>query len=87
MKKRVLIIDDDPNMRQVAAEIIRKLGWEPLEAKNGSEGVRMSIEEQPDLVVIDFSVTDPIRRETARILKKDPRTAKIPIIAHSIWIL
>jgi DNA-binding response OmpR family regulator len=66
MKKRALIIDEDPKMRQVVADLC-KLGWASLEAKSAAEALKKSIEEKPDFVIMDVSLPDNSKKETAQI--------------------
>ena len=53
MAKKVLVVDDDPDVRVFNTTILEENGYLPLEAENGEEGLRMIKAEKPDLVILD----------------------------------
>jgi twitching motility two-component system response regulator PilH len=53
MGKRVLVVDDDPDVRLFSVTVLEENGYEPLEAENGEDGLQMIRAEQPDLVILD----------------------------------
>jgi len=53
MAKKVLVVDDDPDVRLFNATVLEENGYLPLEAENGEEGLRMIQAERPDLVILD----------------------------------
>ena len=53
MGKRVLVVDDDPDVRLFTTTVLEENGYVPLEAENGEDGLRMIRSEQPDLVILD----------------------------------
>lgn len=81
MSKKVLIVDDDAKNRKLLRILIQNAGYETLEAENGEEAVRLAKEHIPALIFMDnrMPVMDGIT--ATKILKAEPSTAKIPIIA------
>ena len=81
MIRRVLIVDDDEKNLKLMRMLIQDAGYETIEAENGEDAVRLAIEHVPDLVLMDnrMPVMDGIT--AAKILKTNPATAKVPIIA------
>ena len=53
MAKKVLVVDDDPDVRLFNTTVLEENGYLPLEAENGEEGLRMIQTEKPDLVILD----------------------------------
>lgn len=81
MSKKVLIVDDDGKNLKLLRILIQNAGYETLEAENGEEAVRLAKEHIPALILMDnrMPVMDGIT--ATKILKAEPTTAKIPIIA------
>jgi len=59
MKDKVLIVDDEPNIRGSLAKALRGAGYEPIEAADGSEACIRYAEHEPDLVLLDLNM--PVR--------------------------
>ncbi len=79
--RTLLIVDDFDDNRQMYAEFLTYSGFRVLEASNGAEAVAKASEHLPDLVVMDLSLPVLDGWEATRLLKGDPRTRHIPIIA------
>jgi CheY-like chemotaxis protein len=84
-RKKILIIDDHPDIRRVLTITLRHLGYHTCEASDASGGIRMSLLENPDLIVMDLSLPDSSGLETAKRIKENSRTSQIPIVACSGW--
>lgn len=78
--KKILVIEDNLDVRENIQEILELSGYEVLVAENGKEGKERAISERPDLILCD--VTMPILDGfgVLRILSKRPETADIPFI-------
>ena len=85
MGKKILIIEDNADLRRILAFTLRYMGYEPLEAKDGYVGIRMSLAERPDLVLLDLGLPGMSGIETANEIKKNPDTVQIPIVAYTAW--
>jgi two-component system, cell cycle response regulator DivK len=79
--KTVLLVEDNEDNRIIYATALRYAAYTVLEAITGTEGVRKAREEHPDLILMDISVPELDGWEATAILKSDPKTAHIPIIA------
>jgi CheY-like chemotaxis protein len=79
--KTVLLVEDNEDNRTVYRTILEHFGYGVIEARNGEDGVRMAREDDPDLILMDISIPLIDGWEATRILKGDPATAEIPIIA------
>lgn len=78
--RRVLVVDDEPD---VVESITFRLGLENiecLEANDGAEGLRIAQEALPDLIVLDVMMPKLTGYKVARALRQDERCRHIPII-------
>lgn len=78
---RVLIVDDDPNCRQILELMLTREGFTAFTAVNGAEGVRLAQSVRPDLIVMDILMPVMSGTEAATELKSDPEFAGVPIVA------
>jgi two-component system, cell cycle response regulator DivK len=79
--KKVLIVEDHADMRELLTWQIELMGLLPIAAKHGREGVEKAISEQPDLILMDIMMPGMDGWAAARELKGNPETNKIPILA------
>ena len=87
MNKRVLVIEDQPDNRQILRDLLGSVGIEVLEAHNGAEGVRMAGETRPDLILMDIQMPEMDGYQATRSIKADPDTASIPVIVVTSYAL
>lgn len=80
-KKRVLIVDDDGKNLKLLRILIQNAGYETMEAENGEEAVKLAKEHLPALILMDNRMPVMDGQTATKILKAEPTTAKIPIIA------
>ena len=71
--------------RTLLALMLSRLQCEVIEAGAGSEAIEKALAETPDLIIMDLVLPDIDGIEVTARLKKNPRTAHIPVIAHTIW--
>ena len=77
----VLIVEDNLDNRIIYRTILEHAGFLVIEAEDGATGVRLVREHRPDLVLMDISIPVIDGYEATRMLKADPSTAAIPIMA------
>ena len=77
----VLIVDDNERNLRLARDVLRAGGLRTAEAATGREGIARALELHPDVVLMDVRLPDVDGVEAARLLKADPRTAAIPVVA------
>lgn len=80
MTKRVLIADDSTNTRGILRFMLQNQGFELLEAENGEEAVAKAVSCSPDLIILDGMMPKKCGFEACQELKKNPKTASIPVI-------
>jgi len=79
--KTVLLVEDNEDNRIIYATALRYAGYEVIEATTGTEGVHHARTDKPDLILMDISVPELDGWEATALLKADPATQHIPIIA------
>lgn len=78
----ILNVDDHDDSRYVISQILRKEGFEAMEAASGAEALRL-VKENPDLVLLDVKLPDINGFEVCRRIKADPATSLIPVLLLS----
>lgn len=78
--QRILIVDDEPSIRDMLAFALGGAGFETSRAADGKETLLAIAEQQPDLILLDWMLPGISGVELARRLRKDQKTAEIPII-------
>jgi len=77
MTKKILIVDDDPHIREVIIFTLEKAGMKTLQAANGTEALHTIATQKPDLVVLDISMPELDGLEVCRRLRKQ---SDLPIL-------
>ncbi len=80
---RILIIDDDENIRKLVSFNLTMDGHEILQAVNGKDGLKKAKKEIPDLILLDVMMPVMDGIETCKRLKKESKTQNIPIFMLS----
>ena len=83
MQKRILIVDDEPDLLAVLRFGLDVEGFEVLEASDGEQGLAMAREHTPDLMVLDLMLPRMDGYKVCRALKFDERYRRIPIFILS----
>ncbi|HEY5909885.1 MAG TPA: response regulator transcription factor [Verrucomicrobiae bacterium] len=78
--KRILVIEDEPEMLRNITALLRYREYEPLAAENGRRGVEMAQRERPDLILCDVTMPELDGYGVLRALQADSKLALIPFI-------
>jgi CheY-like chemotaxis protein len=78
---KVLIVEDHLGMRDLLSRIVERMGYVPISASNGEEGIQKAIAEKPSLILLDMIMPVMDGLEVARRLRANPETKEIPILA------
>ncbi|MBI3036436.1 response regulator [Candidatus Woesearchaeota archaeon] len=81
--KKILVVDDEPNILKLVSFILASKGYDVIEASGGAEGITKAKAEKPDLIVLDVMMPKMDGFEAAKKLKADPATRDIPILMLS----
>jgi two-component system, cell cycle response regulator DivK len=79
----VLIVDDYPQNRKLAGDLLRAAGFRTLEAASGAEAIELATAHGPDVILMDLRLPDMDGASAARALRGRARTAAIPVVALS----
>lgn len=78
--KKILIIEDEPEMRRNITTILRLEGFAPVAAENGRVGVEVATKEKPDLILCDVMMPELDGYGVIKTLHNEPATMNIPFI-------
>ena len=78
---RILVVDDEPDLRYILRRIFERAGHEVTAAGHGAAALDAALASPPDLVVTDMMMPVMDGAELIRRLRADPSTARIPILA------
>jgi len=87
MGRVVLIVEDDPKNLKLIRDLLQIRGYTTLEATDGKQGVDMARAKMPDLILMDIQMPVMDGFEAISILKADPVTKSIPIIALTAFAM
>ena len=82
-QKKVLVVDDDPDVRLFNTTVVEENGYIPIEATNGEEGLKKLKEEKPDLVILDVLMPRQSGIRLYRELKTDSAFKNVNVIMLS----
>lgn len=83
-RKKILVIDDVDETRSVFVRTLREGSFEVLESRTGTDGFRLAVENDVDLVLLDIGLPDVSGADLYRTLKEDPRTASVPVLPCTV---
>ena len=78
--KRILVVDDEPDLVVMISKALRYKGYEVITANDGQEGLEKAKTQKPDLIVLDLMLPRINGYKVCGLLKKDTRYAKMPVI-------
>jgi len=87
MGRVILIVEDDPKNLKLIRDLLQIRGYTTLEATDGKQGVDMARAKMPDLILMDIQMPVMDGFEAINILKADPVTKSIPIIALTAFAM
>lgn len=86
-KKEILIVEDDPKSLVMTGDLLRVKGYATSVATDGKKGVEMARARKPALILMDIQLPVMSGFEAAKLLKADPATRQIPIIALTAYAM
>lgn len=82
-----MVVEDNESNMLLTTVLLKVAGFEPLEAKTAEEGIEAARAFLPDLVLMDVGLPDMNGLDAAKILKADPLTKHIPIVALTAYAM
>ena len=76
----ILIVDDDPEYRELLAQYLGDAGFLVEQASDGPEGLRKALALLPEAIVTDYAMPEMSGDRLVRLLVADPKTRSIPIV-------
>jgi len=77
---KILIAEDEPDIRDLVAFTLRFAGYEVVAANNGEEAVQMASREFPDLILMDVRMPRMTGYDACRVMKANPELKDIPVV-------
>lgn len=83
MAKKILVVDDELDMRIFITTLLETSGFKPLSAENGTQGLEIARKDKPSLIILDIMMPQESGITMYRELKSDPALKDIPVIILS----
>lgn len=80
MSKRILIVDDEPDLQLIVQTVLKAKGYQTIQAVDGFQAVEKAQQENPDLIILDVMMPEMNGYQVCRLLKGQSETMQIPII-------
>jgi two-component system, cell cycle response regulator DivK len=87
MSKRILVVDDQEDLRGVLRDLLAGSGYTVIEAADGEAGVAKAKSDQPDLILMDIQMPLIDGYEATRRIKADPALKTTPVVAVSSFAM
>jgi two-component system cell cycle response regulator DivK len=87
MSKKILVVEDTEDNRQILRDLLSIAGYDVIEALDGAEGIAKASEHKPNLILMDIQMPVMDGYEATRRIKADPALASIPVIAVTSYAL
>ncbi len=87
MKKKILIVEDNPQNMRLVEMTLRRGGYALLKATDGEEALDLATREQPDLIVMDMQLPKISGLEITKRLRQLPAFNHVPIIALTAYAM
>jgi two-component system, cell cycle response regulator DivK len=87
VSKRILVVEDTEDNRQIIRDLLSSVGYELIEAVDGAEGVAMAQSQNPDLILMDIQLPQMDGYEATRRIRAIPELTRVPIIAVTSYAL
>jgi CheY-like chemotaxis protein len=79
--RTVLLVEDNEDNRIIYSTVLRHVGYDVVEAEDGIQAISLARSARPNLILMDIAIPQLDGWEATRILRQDPATSDIPIIA------
>ncbi len=82
--RKILIVDDETDYLNIAAQILKNAGFFVMTAENGEDGLDIIAKESPDLLILDIGLPDISGIDIKKQLNKNLTASKIPVIFFTV---
>ena len=80
LKKRIMVVDDDKDIRRLVENILSKEGFVTVGAENAADALKKIQNSKPDLIILDLQLPDKDGFEVCKQLRADPATRYVPVV-------
>ncbi len=87
LKKRIMVVDDDKDIRKLVENILAKEGFVTIGAESAADAFKKLQGSKPDLIILDLQLPDKDGFEVCRQLRSDPGTKYIPVVILTVQTL
>jgi DNA-binding response OmpR family regulator len=87
LKKRILVVDDDKDIRRLVENILTKEGFVTIGADTAADAIKKVQGSKPDMIILDLQLPDKDGFEVCKILRADQATRYIPVIILTVQTL
>jgi len=85
--KKILVIEDNENNLYLIKFMLKKTGYQVIEAKDGITGVALALKEKPDLILMDIQLPDINGMEATQRIRASETEGKMPIVAVTSYAM
>lgn len=85
MSKKVLIVEDEADIRKMMSIFLRVNGYEVLEASDGYEAVEVALDKIPDLILMDLAMPVLDGVNSTRAMRENDKLADVPIVCVTAY--
>ena len=83
----ILIVEDNEKNLKLVRDVLQVKGYATIEAGNAEDGIALARERSPDLILMDIQLPGMNGIEARKVLRADPSTARIPVIAVTASVM
>jgi two-component system, cell cycle response regulator DivK len=83
----ILIVEDNEKNLKLVRDVLQVKGFATLEAGSAEDGIKLALERKPDLILMDIQLPGMNGIDALKVLRADPNTAKIPVIAVTASVM
>ena len=87
MTKRILVVEDQEDLRGLLRDLFTRSGYVVIEAADGATGIAGAKSDRPDIILMDIQMPIVDGYEATRRIKADPALARIPVVAVSSFAM
>jgi CheY-like chemotaxis protein len=78
--KKILVVDDSRTFRHLEEELLKRNGYQLVQAENGAQAIQVATREQPDLILLDLQMPVMDGASALALLKASEKTRAIPVV-------
>jgi two-component system cell cycle response regulator DivK len=83
----ILIVEDNERNLKLVRDVLQVKGYTTIEARTAEDGIKLAAERQPELILMDIQLPGMNGIDALRVLRADPSTAKIPVVAVTASVM